>query len=1010
MSSSGEQQQQLQGDDDGNALNKTVSGGVGAAVGASATTASTTSSTVPATSFHSSTEREHKNSSTASSGVATQTSLTNSTSSSTGHGSQHHHTSSSGTSDGPAMKLPPTSTIIDTSKLSTADRTVLEYLRQKGMGNAVVELSRILHEKVDASTNETKEMEENRDNRMDIDAASTSPVNKDQQQGQNQTIRQRLEADEFASCVQRSILTKSTGGGYGYDRDSAWPLLAWGIPEIDPPTTEGESAAALGVEEARAYVSAFVSFQVWLLSLPDHDGRQIIVHPLARARKLLQDAREKDSTSSSEFTNNHGVDGFTAADLVQEMCRPVTGVDSFDDGMNTHGKSRINDADAAAGKHLVFTDLPPSAKSELLAVSFALLVHTYCELLDVGMETVAQALRDAFRSMYEPLYPEEFKDLLACATTDEITRMNTLNSHHMDAVTKTKHCLIRIANYTMKQDELKNAIRTGANSAQQLSQHHQDQLRQYERNIAILQQKYEELAKEASSVNSRLNHVPFLRRARAVRWQLSISTSSYAMLTCQLAAPDGSLLPMSTLLQTKCELHVERRDPLPFTPACILDDPFDGEFIKTSSTPASIRTLNQIPISWAAPLPLRPDELNSTGSTTRTKRKQRLVGDTDDADDGHLPFPKYNLDDEYDDEALLRRDKRRVEFNRSLLVNGFRRLEALERKRDFEGLTSNAQNLVSELSGSSPHEVSNVRLKCNPLSPSVLLSTLCAQTEARATQSSPNGKGRGLPTLRTSKRSSATDLAAIWEESGIGLCSARICPPDGRRVAVGCDDSAVRIWDISDPRSEPTQILLGHKNGFPVFDVDWNRDGRALLSAGGDGAVRLWDTAAVGPFGEMTIPKPTSKSGVKPNSSVAGSTQRQAPGIKESSMGVPGLRPEESPYASGAALAVYRGHAPTLPIWSVRFAPAGYYFVSAAADATARLWCTERHVPLRLFAGHVAANVNCVEWHPNCNYIVTGCDDRTGMPQIWQKNSQTQINTFCPTESLISCVSFLLTP
>ena len=38
---------------------------------------------------------------------------------------------------------------------------------------------------------------------------------------------------------------------------------------------------------------------------------------------------------------------------------------------------------------------------------------------------------------------------------------------------------------------------------------------------------------------------------------------------------------------------------------------------------------------------------------------------------------------------------------------------------------------------------------------------------------------------------------------------------------------------------------------FPVFDVDWNRDGRTLLSAGGDGSVRLWDTMAIGPYGRV---------------------------------------------------------------------------------------------------------------------------------------------------------------
>ena len=43
---------------------------------------------------------------------------------------------------------------------------------------------------------------------------------------------------------------------------------------------------------------------------------------------------------------------------------------------------------------------------------------------------------------------------------------------------------------------------------------------------------------------------------------------------------------------------------------------------------------------------------------------------------------------------------------------------------------------------------------------------------------------------------------------------------------------------------------------------------------------------------------------------------------------------DDSEYASGAALAVYRGHTPNTPIWSVAFAPCGYYFASAGADAT----------------------------------------------------------------------------
>ena len=191
---------------------------------------------------------------------------------------------------------------------------------------------------------------------------------------------------------------------------------------------------------------------------------------------------------------------------------------------------------------------------------------------------------------------------------------------------------------------------------------------------------------------------------------------------------------------------------------------------------------------------------------------------------------------------------------------------------------------------------------------------------------------------------------------------------------MGCDDSAIRIYDSTDlDRVEPSAVLLGHKNGFPVFDVAWNRDGRTLLSASGDGAVRLWDTMAVGPFGELAV------LGQSP-------TEVANPSSTADDIGVSGLKKEASAYSSGAALAVYRGHVPNSPIWSVSFAPSGYYFASAGADSSARLWVTDRATsPVRLFTGHTAANVNCVEWHPNCNYIITGSDDKTA--RLWDIQS-----------------------
>lgn len=41
-----------------------------------------------------------------------------------------------------------------------------------------------------------------------------------------------------------------------------------------------------------------------------------------------------------------------------------------------------------------------------------------------------------------------------------------------------------------------------------------------------------------------------------------------------------------------------------------------------------------------------------------------------------------------------------------------------------------------------------------------------------------------------------------------------------------------------------------------------------------------------------------------------------------------------------------------------------------------RLWATDHHQPLRIFAGHLS-DVTCTRFHPNSNYLATGSADRT---------------------------------
>ncbi|KAG9092921.1 hypothetical protein FS749_015339 [Ceratobasidium sp. UAMH 11750] len=232
--------------------------------------------------------------------------------------------------------------------------------------------------------------------------------------------------------------------------------------------------------------------------------------------------------------------------------------------------------------------------------------------------------------------------------------------------------------------------------------------------------------------------------------------------------------------------------------------------------------------------------------------------------------------------------------------------------------------------------------------------------------------------------------------------------PDGCRIASGCDDGTICIWDIHagdmlvgpfKTRSDTGSFALSPNGGCiasgswrkticiwdtqtgrrvagpleghtrAVCSVAYSPDGGFLVSGSDDCTVRVWDSqtgcALAGPFRGHT--------GWVYSVAFSPNGRRVVSGSSDKTVRVWDARTGQ------AVVGPLKGH--TKSVSSVAFSPDGSHIVSGSDDYTVRVWDAQTgHAVGEPFEGHTS-RVTSVAYSPNGSRIVSGSRDCT--VRVW---------------------------
>ncbi|KAG8996267.1 hypothetical protein FRB94_008447 [Tulasnella sp. JGI-2019a] len=229
--------------------------------------------------------------------------------------------------------------------------------------------------------------------------------------------------------------------------------------------------------------------------------------------------------------------------------------------------------------------------------------------------------------------------------------------------------------------------------------------------------------------------------------------------------------------------------------------------------------------------------------------------------------------------------------------------------------------------------------------------------------------------------------SCLWagsKHSGYVTCLA--VTPDGKTIASGSRDRALRLWDVRTgaPIGGP---LHGHTGG--VTCVSWSPNGKVLLSGSDDNTLRLWDGeigvaiggALVGHTGGITCLSWASDGKRLVSASTDGT-----------------LRLWDAD--TGGDIVTLEGH--NGGVTCLAFSTDGQTVVSGSEDWTLTLWDVATSKAIHQLKGH-EDKINCLAWPPNGKILASGSADHT--LRLWNTETGSSVKKLEQGDE-VNCLAF----